>query len=47
VAVTPSPDDKNLLLVRPLADDEPLPGDAHEALLVSVHAGVHLTSKRR
>lgn len=47
VAVTPSSDDKNLLLVRPLADDEALPAGAHEALLAALEPGVHLTSKKR
>lgn len=47
VAVTPSPDDKTLLLVRPLADDEPVPAGAHEAMLTALEAGVHLTSKKR
>ncbi|MBE7485720.1 MAG: hypothetical protein HS104_37835 [Polyangiaceae bacterium] len=47
VAVTPSADDKTLMLVRALADDEPLPPGAHEALLTALESGVHLTSKKR
>jgi hypothetical protein len=47
VAVVPSPDEKNLLLVRPLADDEPLPEGAHEALLTALEPGAHLLSKKR
>ena len=47
VAVEPSPDDRNLLLVRPLAEDDPLPAGAHEALLVALEPGAHLMSKKR
>ena len=47
VAVTPAPDDKNLMLVRALADDELVPPGAHEALLTALEAGVHLTGKKR
>jgi hypothetical protein len=47
VSVTPSPDEKNLLLVRPLADDEPLPEGSHEALITALEPGAHLLSKKR
>lgn len=47
VAVTPSGDDKTLLAVRVLSDDEPVPPDAHEAILTALLPGVHLTSKKR
>lgn len=47
VAVTPQGDDKTLMMVRALADDEPVPPGAHEALLTAMEAGVHLTSKKR
>jgi hypothetical protein len=47
VAVIPSADDKTLMMVRALADDEPVPPGAHEALLTALEAGVHLTSKKR
>lgn len=47
VAVTPSPDDRNTLIVRLLADDEPAPTDAHEALLVALDPRAHLTHKKR
>lgn len=47
VAVQPSPEDRGLLLVRPLAEGEPAPDGCHEALLVALEAGVHLLSKRR
>ena len=35
------------MMVRALADDEPVPPGAHEALLTAMEAGVHLTSKKR
>ena len=47
VAVMPSPDDKTLLLVRPLTDDEAPPDGAHEALLTAVESGAHLMSRKR
>jgi hypothetical protein len=47
VGVMPSPDDKNLLLVRPLADDEALPDGHHEALLTALEPGAHLMAKKR
>lgn len=47
VAVVPSPDDKSLLLVRPLADDEAVPDGAHEAILTALEPGAHLLSKKR
>ncbi len=47
VAVLPSDSDKSLLLVRVLAESDPLPTGAHEALLVAVDPDVQLLSKRR
>jgi hypothetical protein len=47
VAATPSDNDRNLLIVRVLAEGEPLPAGAHEALLVAVEPDAHLLSKRR
>ena len=47
VAVEPSPDDKNLLLVRPLAEGEPVPEHMHEAVLTALEAGAHLISRKR
>lgn len=47
VGVMPSPDDKNVLLVRPLADDEPVPEGHHEALLTALEPGAHLLAKKR
>lgn len=47
VAVEPSPDDKTLLLVRPLAEGEPVPPHAHEALLSALEPGAHLLSRKR
>jgi hypothetical protein len=35
------------MVVRALADDEPAPPDAHEALLTAIEPGVHLTSRKR
>ncbi len=47
VAVEPSSDDPKLLLVRPLAEDEPAPPGAHEALLTALEPGAHLLAKKR
>lgn len=47
VAVEPSSTEKNLLLVRPLAEDEPVPAGAHEAILTALEPGAHLLSKKR
>ena len=47
VAVEPSPDDRNLLLVRPLAEGETAPEHAHEAMLTAMEAGAHLLSRKR
>ena len=47
VSVEPSPDDKNLLHVRPLAEDESAPAGAHEALLTALEPGAHLLSRKR
>ena len=47
VAVEPSANDKNLLLVRPLAEDEPVPPNAHEAILTALEPGQHLLSRKR
>jgi hypothetical protein len=47
VSVTPSPDDKTLLLVRPLLDDEAAPAGTHEAILTALEPGAHLLSKKR
>jgi hypothetical protein len=47
VAVEPSPDDRNLLLVRPLAEDEPVPQGMHEALLTALEPGAHLLTRKR
>jgi hypothetical protein len=47
VGVMPSPDDKNILIVRPLADDEPVPDGQHEALLTALEPGAHLLAKKR
>jgi hypothetical protein len=47
VAVLPADNDKNVLLVRPLAEGEPLPAGAHEALLVALDPDANLLSKRR
>ena len=46
VAVTPS-DERGLLLARVLAENEPTPAGAHEAMLVALEAGAHLLSKKR
>jgi hypothetical protein len=45
--VTLSPDDKTLMLVRALLDDEPVPAGAHEAILTALEPGAHLLSKKR
>lgn len=47
VAVEPSSDDKGLLLVRPLAEGEPVPEGMHEAILSALEAGAHLLSRKR
>jgi hypothetical protein len=47
VAVEPSADDRGLLLVRPLAEDEPVPAGAHEAILTALEPGAHLISRKR
>jgi hypothetical protein len=47
VAITPHDSDKNLLIARVLADDEPTPEGEHEALLTAIEAGAHLLAKKR
>jgi hypothetical protein len=47
VAVTPSDNDKALLLVRVLAEGEAAPHGAHDALLVALEAGANLVAKKR
>jgi hypothetical protein len=47
VSVLPSDAEKGLLHVRVLAEGEPPPPGAHEALLVALEAGAHLQAKRR
>jgi hypothetical protein len=47
VAVGPSGEDKHLLVVRVLQDDEPAPEGMHEAMLTALEPGAHLMSKKR
>jgi hypothetical protein len=47
VAVEPSADDRGLLLVRPLSEDELVPAGAHEAILTALEPGAHLLSRKR
>jgi hypothetical protein len=47
VSVEPSADDRGLLLVRPLAEEEPVPAGAHEAILTALEPGAHLLSRKR
>jgi hypothetical protein len=47
VAAAPSDTDRNVLIVRVLAEGEPPPAGSHEALLVAVEPDAHLFSRRR
>ncbi len=47
VSVTPSSDDRGLLLVRVLEEHETAPEGAHEAMLVAFEPGAHLMARRR
>lgn len=46
VSVTPS-DERGVLVVRVLGEDEMPPTGSHEAMLVAVEAGAHLLAKKR
>ncbi len=47
VSVIPSLEDRALLTVRVLGEDEVPPDGAHEAMLVAVEAGAHLLARKR